>query len=80
MNRDWINEARTIAGELKITGFEKESCRILDAIDSGSTGGEILMSLRWNLEEILKSSSSFDFSLRDRIEEISRGITNLLGR
>jgi hypothetical protein len=79
MNRDWINEARAIADELKITGFEKESCRILDAIDSGSTGGEILMALRWNLEEILKSSSSFDFGLRGQIEEISKGITTLLG-
>jgi hypothetical protein len=79
MNRDWINEARAIADELKITGFEKESCRILDAIDSGSTGGEILMALRWNLEEILKSSSLFDFGLRGQIEEISKGITTLLG-
>jgi hypothetical protein len=79
MNKNWIKESKIVATDLKIAGYEDEPRRIMDAIESGSTGGEILMALRWTLEEIVKVNPSIKSDIKRRIKEITKGITNALG-
>lgn len=79
MNKDWVQESKSVAADLKIAGFEEEPRRIMDAIESGSTGGEIFMALRWTFGEILKANPTIKADLKQRIEEISSGISKALG-
>jgi hypothetical protein len=58
-----------------MAGLEEESRRIIEAIEGGSTGGEILMALRWNIEEIIKANSEIEVELRKRMEKIIKGIS-----
>jgi hypothetical protein len=52
---DHIAEARLIQDDLA-SEFPLWKLRIDDAIESGSAGTEILMAVRWNLMELLKTN------------------------
>lgn len=80
MNRDWIQESKLLAADLQTAGFEEEARRIMDAIESGSTGGEIYMALRWTLGELRKTNPALKADVKRRIGEITKGITEALGR
>lgn len=75
MSRDWIQEAKVVAAELKVFGLDEEPRRIIEAIEAGATGGEILMAIRWNLNEILKTNPDIQDELKERITDIAKGIT-----
>jgi hypothetical protein len=79
MNKDWIQESKVLAADLRVAGFEEEPRRIMDAIESGSTGGEIYMALRWTLGEVLKENPAMEAEVKQRIDEIREGITEALG-
>ena len=51
---DIYEAARHIVQELTEQGMSIWADRIEDAIASGSTGTEILMAVRWNLQELQK--------------------------
>ncbi len=57
---DFYLEIRKYAKQLETLGFLKYSSKLLDAIEKGSTGGEIVMALRHNLQELLKSEELSD--------------------
>ena len=78
MNKNWIQESKLLAADLKISGFENEPKWIMNAIESGSTGGEIYMALRWTLGEILKANPLLKADIRQRIDGIRKGITKAL--
>jgi hypothetical protein len=55
MSYDYYAEARSIAEALKQEGLSNWGSKILSAIDEGVTATEILMILRWNLENFISS-------------------------
>jgi hypothetical protein len=54
---DYYAEARKISANLKSIGRETDGRKLLDAIDAGSTGTEILMALRYHLTNLLKDKN-----------------------
>ena len=64
---DYIAEARSI-GSLLNGNLAKWKFQIDDAIANGSTGTEILMSLRWNFNELLRTESEIPTNLVDQIK------------
>lgn len=78
MNRDWIEESKMIALELENLGYKEEARKIFNAIEAGSTAGEILMSLRWNLHEILKMDLNIRNDLKLKIAATINGINKLI--
>jgi hypothetical protein len=50
---NYYDEAFGIADALAAEGLVTESKAIRDAVDSGSTATEILMRLRWQMQQIL---------------------------
>ena len=55
MTMDYYAEAREIARCLERDGLVDDARALRNAIDSGSTGTEILMALRWHLQRIDKA-------------------------
>lgn len=51
---DPYSEADELIASLRRAGFRAEADTLREAIDSGSTGTEIFMALRWHLEGLLK--------------------------
>jgi hypothetical protein len=79
MTKDWVEESKTLAAELRIVGLQESEKEILEAIFSGSTGTEILMGVRWNLNKVLKEHPELSQGIQKRIREINQGITTALG-
>lgn len=52
---DYYQEAKEIAGLLKRNGERKWADKIIESIEAGATGTEILMGVRWNIQECLKT-------------------------
>lgn len=75
MNRDWVQDSKLVAEKLQLAGFADAQKKLIESIEAGSTGGEILMALRWNFQEILKNSSTIKNELKKTIIEIIEGIT-----
>jgi hypothetical protein len=55
---DYYKESKSISDALKIDGNIKWAKLIIDKIEAGSTSTEILMGLRWVLQECLKTRDS----------------------
>lgn len=72
---DIVTAARHCATQLGGLGLVEWSQRLLDAIQSASTGGELVMSLRWNLQELEKScGKDLPARLRQLIQDIIKEI------
>lgn len=73
---DVLESATKCADQLQSAGFSTWSCRILDAIGSGSTGGEIVTSIRHVLRRMLEDEKSLPMEIvtlsSDIIREIDR--------
>ena len=53
VNFDHYKEARELAEELSKEKIEHFANRIINAMEECSTGTEIFMALRWNIEQLL---------------------------
>ena len=73
---DVVLETRRCAALLAQGGLLDWSRKLVDAIESAATGGELVMAVRWTLTELRKSGEPIPLdvsSLADRIvDEISR--------
>jgi hypothetical protein len=65
---NYIAEARAIRTELS-SDLATWKTRIDEAIATGSTGTEILMSLRWNLAKLLEANPALPPELITRIKD-----------
>ena len=74
---DYHEEARNVALELKSMGLDAEASALVDAIEPGSTGTEILMASRWHLERI--DTSAFSSQLGHRVDGLREAIETALG-
>lgn len=79
MTRDYYAEAREIARCLEQDGLTAEALAVVDAIESGSTGTEILMALQWHLQRIEGSNPATSLQTRRRIRDLSAAIGAALG-
>jgi hypothetical protein len=75
MTRDYHAEAREIARCLEDGGCSNDARSLIDAIETGSTGTEILMALRWNLQANL----AMNLAVRARIRDLAGAISGVLG-
>ncbi len=79
MNFDYVNEGRSIAKELFSLGLEDWQQRIEEVIDFGSTGTEILMGVRWNLSELIKSDTKLPPLIDQRLKDYILSANKILG-
>jgi hypothetical protein len=61
-NFDHCMEAKELASLLTKEGIGEYSDKLVDSIEQGSTGTEILMALKWHIERILVLDSISDMS------------------
>lgn len=75
MSYDYYQEADELIKMLSASSLEKYGEALQKAMDEGSTGTEIFMALRWNLDKILSEASTNDLieaktqKLRDEIDK-----------
>lgn len=74
MSRDYYAEAMGIAQRLDDEGLADKARALREAIETGSTGTEILMALRWNLQRIDSENLGVGMSTRERIRELGAAI------
>lgn len=71
-----FEDVRVFAAGLETIGMPVWKSRLIDAIEGGSTGGEILMAIRWNLQESLHEEKELPVTIRQRAEELIPAITS----
>lgn len=76
-NFDYIAEARAIRAALP-ERLSDWKIRIDEAIASGATGTEILMSLRWEMQELLAKEPSVPADLTQRVKAYILAANRLL--
>lgn len=79
MTSDYYAEAREVARSLDQEGLKEEAQSLRDAIDSGSTGTEILMALRWHLQRIGNTNALMSPAIRAKIRGLAGSIDAALG-
>lgn len=67
---DVIAATRDCAAYLHKLGLADWSSKLLNALDSASTGGELVMAVRWHLQQL----ESLDKELPDDVLQLSRRI------
>lgn len=72
--RDYYGDAQIVADQLATLGLVEWKERIENAVLAGSTSGEILMALRWQLKELLKIERSLPANLRQQAKDLIRAI------
>ena len=70
MSIDYYAEAEAIAQVLASRGLGAEATSLRDAIESGSTATEILMALRWRLQEFVRAGSLPDEFTANRMRKL----------
>lgn len=75
---DYYAVAKKIARRLSKDGYPNWSDRILDAIACGSTATEILMAIRWQLNEFKNSQSKISDPIKKEIVELTTKIDEVL--
>ena len=75
---DYIKDAKEIIGQLSSPELASWKEKISDAIDYGSTGNEILMGVRYNLAELLKSDLKLSPMLQQSVSDYIASANKLL--
>ena len=78
MSTDCFSETRSLASALDAEGLSSEASALRDALDGGSTGGEILMAVRWHLQAIDHANKPFSVATKRRIRELLRELNVLV--
>jgi hypothetical protein len=74
MGRDYYAEARALAVRLNDVDHQSWSRALTDAIDEGATGTEILMRLRWQLDQLLASEVELKSDVRTEAKSLRNAI------
>lgn len=75
---DYYLTARKIATELSQTGYSDWGARIINAIEAGSTATEILMGVRWHLDQFRELKFPISPVLESKISSLLVELDNLL--
>ena len=73
---DVIEAARQLADHLAQSGDDTWAQRIRDAIDNASTGGELVMALRWTLGELVAAKPDLPGPLK---QDVARILADIAG-
>jgi hypothetical protein len=65
---DLYTRVRKFANELVSLGLNVWALKLINSIEGGSTSGEILMAIRWNLQELLRAET-----LSDLLQQQAKG-------
>jgi hypothetical protein len=68
---DLYTSIRKFANELISLDLNDWALKLINSIEGGSTSGEILMAIRWNLQELLRTES-----LSDSLQQQAKGFIN----
>ena len=79
MSRDIFADVRGLVALLLREGLKAEAHALSDAVESGSTGTEILMALRWHLRQIVASAELRTPVLRQLVRELEEDVGAALG-
>jgi hypothetical protein len=71
---DLIGAARRCAARLWELGLADWSQKLTDAVDGASTGGELVMAVRWHLQELERSRIALPDDVRQLVREIIREV------
>jgi len=71
---DIVQAARRCATRLDALGHRSWSQKITDAIDAASTGGELVMALRWQLQSLQREGLELPKDVDAEVMEILRAI------
>jgi len=71
---NYYNEAFGIADALAAEGLVTESKAIRDAIESSSTATEILMRLRWQMQQVEAAKKTVRLDTRRRIDSLTAAL------
>jgi len=71
---DIVQAARLCARRLDELGHRSWSVRIADAIEAASTGGELVMALRWQLQSLQREALGLPKDVDEQVTEILRVI------
>jgi hypothetical protein len=75
---DYIKETEEIIAQLKLQKKDDEAIRLSDALNNGSTGTEIAMSLRWVMNEVLNKSIGVSLESQKRMRNIVTQLASFL--
>ena len=78
MSLDYYTEARAVIDELFRDGFVLEATKIREAMETGSTASEILMAIRWHLQQFQKANNPVSFDTRRKIRELVAELNKVL--
>lgn len=74
MTKNYIADTEKIMERLEAEGLGKEAQSLRDAIEAGSTGGEIYGAVRFNLERIEQAHRELSPPLRRAIRDLISGM------
>lgn len=68
-------EARKLAEQLRVEKINSFADKIIKAIEDGSTGTEIFMALRWNINSLLRTKEySLPNDIKDKAKRLYKEI------
>ena len=77
MTTDYCALTRQLMDQLRVEGLVGEASSLLQVMESGATGTEILMGLRWHLKQMRHASVSQKSA--DMIDTLIRELDGALG-
>jgi hypothetical protein len=78
MARDFYAEAERIADDLTSEGLVAEADDLRNVIVTGSTATEILMGVRWHLQNIDRTNKTANVSTKRKIRELLAELNQVL--
>jgi hypothetical protein len=75
--RDYYEEAECICEQLERSGRSDLADEIRDTMEQGSTATEILMALRWKLDQALAAESGLGLA-EARMRSLKQGLDDVL--
>jgi hypothetical protein len=78
MSIDYYAQTRQIIDALAAEGLSSDGDALRDAIAAGSTGTEILMAVRWHLQQVDRSNKTSNVVTKRMIRELLDQLESLL--
>jgi hypothetical protein len=78
MSFDYYAEVRAIIDVLSKDGFTADASALREAIEAGSTANEILMAVRWHLQQFEDGNKPVNLGTKRRIRELIKELNKVL--
>ena len=78
MAHDYDADARALADELRRAGYPNRADQLTDDVVGGATGTEIMMGLRWTVDQLMGSELALPAALLTRARRLRHAIDRAL--